>query len=83
MKKIIIGLFLLILISPVFAKNEVGRFQLFQGYYRSANLNNLTSSDEKDIFKIDTVTGKVWKFVVAVEKDKLLENWLPVPFERK
>lgn len=37
-------------------QTQIGRYQLLQGYYTYPN------GDEKDIFKIDTVTGNVWVY---------------------
>lgn len=82
MKKIIILLILIVIfgiISPSYAIGESGKYQLFQGYYDEFDLKNNTKTERKAIFKIDTVTGKVWKYVVGIAKDgNPFEDWQPV-----
>ena len=46
-------------------KKDTGRFQLFQGYFNTfgpAAGNQTIVTDEEGIFKIDTVTGEIWKY---------------------
>ncbi|KAF0133826.1 MAG: hypothetical protein FD145_1036 [Candidatus Saganbacteria bacterium] len=69
MKKALVCLiFLMALVSVGLAAGE-GRYQLCQGYYSvltsgkdGTGMNVGGKEDTKDLFKIDTVTGKVWRY---------------------
>lgn len=53
---------------PTERKNEVGRFQLFQG---------AGTSESKVTFKIDTVTGKTWRYLEHADTEPIL-GWVPI-----
>ena len=42
---------------------EVGRYQLFQGSYVALDAKNNRADNETSVFRIDTVTGKVDRYV--------------------
>ncbi len=44
---------------PVYAENDIGRYQLFQGEYRFINLRG-EEHWSRALFKIDTATGKIY-----------------------
>ncbi len=49
-------------------ENEVGRYQLFQGAYQFVNLKG-EEFWSKGLFKIDTVTGKIYECRMTQFKD--------------
>lgn len=56
---------------PVYAANEIGRYQLFQGEYRFINLKG-EEHWSKALFKLDTATGKMY----ICEQDQVLGKHL-------
>jgi hypothetical protein len=69
-------------------RNQPQRFQLFQGSYETltANIDDAprgTSTQEKALFRIDTATGKVWRYynrtAVSIKKTTLMEVWEEIP----
>ncbi len=60
-------------------KNDaVGRYQLFQGYFNSFGATKgvtQVATDEKGIFKIDTVTGEVWHYVDLISDGVDQSRW--------
>lgn len=53
---------------------EIGRFVLFQGNYVVASGEQRWN--ELGVFKIDTITGKTWKYCAGMSDGKLYEKWL-------
>lgn len=54
-----------------------GRFQLFQGLYTINAQGNAFS--EAGVFKIDSSSGRVWKYVEVLTKDgQLYMKWVPI-----
>jgi len=81
-KFIIISMLLIIICSPAIAAvnstpSQVGRYQLFQGTYRIGSAQDGQVAEAKDVFKIDTVTGKTWVYMTGFD-----ENQNPVEFWR-
>ncbi len=60
--------------------SDRGRFQLFQGYYKSntvLNKTDLYKEEEKNVFKVDTKTGEVWEYF-NLSDGSSVSKWLPV-----
>ena len=55
----------------------VGRYQLLQGKYSVTNSNTKSSVESSGVFKVDTVTGQVWKYTETLREGKVLSTWLP------
>ncbi len=78
---VLLGVMIVLGIGQVFAANtvpstnQVGRYQLFQGYYKS--LSNRGAEEEKDVFLLDTATGRVTRRVVIVTEKGMSESWEP------
>lgn len=54
-----------------------GRFQLFQGLV-TINAQG-TPLNAPAVFKLDSITGRVWKFEEGQAKDgKLYKHWVPI-----
>lgn len=57
--------------------SPVGHFQLVSGDYVALSGN--ASIPEKDLFRIDTITGKTWKFATGIGSDrKVYQIWTEV-----
>ncbi|UCF16167.1 MAG: hypothetical protein JSW59_01650 [Phycisphaerales bacterium] len=55
---------------------EVGRFALESGQYLAPS--HAAARPLPGIFKIDTATGKVWKYVGRVEGKEKIEEWVAI-----
>lgn len=69
--------------SPVTAPSgQVGRYQLFQGWYRFVNLKGEEHRTET-LFKIDTATGELFECssVQFVQDEKSTQKTACLPFE--
>ena len=88
MKKLLLSFIITVLVgSSAFAaiktavktdsKPAVGRYQLFEGTYSIGDINTNKVTESKDIFKIDTATGKTWVYMTGID-----ENQLPFEFWR-
>ena len=57
--------------------SPIGRFQLVVGDYVAISGN--ASIPEKAVFRIDTTTGKIWKFATGIGADrKVYQIWSEV-----
>lgn len=50
--------------------SQVGRYQLFQGVYRIGSLSDNEMSEAKDVFKIDTITGRTWVYMTGIDQNQ-------------
>ena len=55
---------------------QVGRFVLESGEYLAPS--HTAQRLLPGIFKIDTVTGKVWRYSSNVANKKTVEKWIPI-----
>jgi hypothetical protein len=81
MKKIALLLLSLLIVLPfsVYAIEDVGRYQLLQGYYQAYDKSNGVVVDQKTVFKIDTTTGSTWRYYQFLNEDgKIIESWLSI-----
>lgn len=90
MKRIIAGLTLtLVVASTLYAaessgtrssargSHDVGRYQLFQGEYTTYDLKQQQTYTHHALFHIDTVTGRVMRYVNKIDEDgKYIESWV-------
>jgi hypothetical protein len=61
------------------SSTQLGKFQLLSSPY-TIWLKNGSSSSETTVFRIDTATGKTWKYVTGQTADgKHIDGWLEVP----
>ena len=59
------------------ASGPVGRYQLLTGEH--AMTGKTTSYDQKDVFRIDTVTGETSFYTAGYDRDgKVYSEWLPI-----
>ena len=56
---------------------QVGRFVLESGEYLAPS--RVAERRLPGIFKIDTATGKVWKYTTNITNKKMIEKWVPIP----
>jgi len=52
---------------------EIGRFVLFQGNY--VVVSEGQHWNQLGVFKIDTITGKTWKYASGMSDGKLYDKW--------
>lgn len=62
---------------PVAHAQEVGHYQLFQGKYTQSDWDNGTSSEQNEIFLLDTATGDVQVYTAGITKGKRVKYWSP------
>ena len=55
---------------------QVGRFALESGEYLAPS--HTAERRLPGIFKIDTATGKVWRYASNVANKKAVEKWIPI-----
>ena len=55
---------------------QIGRFHLESGEYIAPSVSAVTRLP--GIFKIDTATGKVWRYDSEVTGGKAVERWVPI-----
>jgi len=62
---------------------NVGRYMLFQGEYEQVDLAEGKMQRVNDLFKIDTITGKVWRAVSVTVRvnSKVVQRRYWEPFE--
>lgn len=62
---------------------NVGRYMLFQGEYEQLDLADGKIQRVNDLFKIDTITGKVWRAVSVTVRvnNKVVQRRYWEPFE--
>jgi hypothetical protein len=79
-----IALFILTQIaSSADEKDAVGRYQLIYATTETLSINS--RSEEKTLWKIDTVTGRVWKFnslIMGTKNTVLQESFVPVTTDK-
>ncbi len=74
-----VGILILLSWSALRAQQQetpscAGRFQLLQGEYLS--IVNHGTIPQKSIFRIDTATGRAWRYVEGIGGDgKLISQW--------
>jgi hypothetical protein len=55
---------------------EVGRYQLFQGYFTALDGKNNRAEKDQAVFLLDTATGKVRRYSTGLLKDgTYFEDW--------
>lgn len=61
-----------LLMAGTLCAADIGRYQLFQGYYTADGVVNgeQGKSQEKSVFRIDTTTGEVWIYKELTIVDK-------------
>ena len=63
--------------SPQTPISSAGRFQIVQGDYIA--ISAPTAIPEKGVFRIDTSTGKTWRFAIGVNSDgTFYQRWREV-----
>ena len=63
---------------PVFAEGEVGRYQLFQAKYNHWDSVQNASSENSELFLLDTSTGEAKIYVsTTVMGGKQVKYWTP------
>jgi hypothetical protein len=59
------------------AFSEIGRYQLFQGSYKTFDLKSLEGAISNGIFLLDTKTGNVKRYLNKRDDDgKYIETWV-------
>ena len=61
--------------EPSITQLQVGRFQIADGEYV---INVSGGVAEKGVFKIDTATGRTWKYSTGMQGGKSYEMWAPL-----
>jgi hypothetical protein len=64
-------------------KDQVGRYQLIYATTETLSINS--KSETKTLWKIDTVTGQVWKFsslVQGIKNTVLQEEFVPITTDK-
>jgi hypothetical protein len=56
--------------------SEIGRFALESGQYLAPS--HAAARPLPGIFKIDTATGRVWRYAGRVEGKEKIEEWIPI-----
>ncbi len=88
MKKsfMIIVCFILFIVGIVYAENpvlkdagsDIGRYQLFQGTYKTFDLKNGQTFTSDGIFLLDTKTGMVRRYLNKIDEGgNYIETWIP------
>jgi len=75
-----------ILNSVVYAEgsSDIGRYQLFQGTYKTYDLKSQQSVTSSGIFLIDTQTGTVKRYLNKIDEDgKYIETWVPTEVQQE
>lgn len=75
-----------ILKSVLYAQSisDIGRYQLFQGTYRTYDLKNQEATTSTGIFLIDTKTGTVKRYLNKIDEDgKYIETWVPTEVQQE
>lgn len=78
--------FIFMLNSIVYAQSssDVGRYQLFQGTYRTYDLKSQQATTSTGIFLIDTKTGVVKRYLNKIDEDgKYIETWVPTEIQQE
>lgn len=88
MKKsfMVIVCFILFIVGIVYAENpvskdaspDIGRYQLFQGTYKTFDLKNGQTFTSDGIFLLDTKTGMVKRYLNKIDEGgNYIETWIP------
>jgi len=89
---IIIICFILLMGSIVCAENpvskdacsDIGRYQLFQGTYKTFDLKSQEGTTSTGIFLIDTKTGTVKRYLNKIDADgKYIETWVSTEVQQE
>jgi hypothetical protein len=77
---VVLAMFLLVVYIALHGQDQapvpgsVGRYQLVPGEYVA--INGSTGIAEKGVFRIDTTTGRVWKFQTGLGPDRrVFREW--------
>ncbi|MBP8626636.1 MAG: SH3 domain-containing protein [Syntrophorhabdales bacterium] len=58
--------------------SDIGRYQLFQGTYKTYNIKTQQSDTSTGVFIIDTKTGEVKRYLNKIDEEgKYIETWVP------
>jgi|HubBroStandDraft_6_1064221.scaffolds.fasta_scaffold169173_3 hypothetical protein len=71
------------IVSRADEKDAVGRYQLIYATTETSSIDSKT--EEKTLWKIDTVTGRVWKFSslsIGIKNPVLQESFVPVTTDK-
>ena len=71
------GLLFLAGFSPVLSAQEAGRYQLEQVKYTHSDWDTGATSEQNEVFLLDTSTGDVQVYVSGTTKGKQLKYWAP------
>jgi hypothetical protein len=66
-------------------KDAVGRYQLIYATTETFNFDSKTETEEKGVWKIDTVTGQVWQFHSVITPGKqgtLHDEFVPITTDK-
>lgn len=65
------------------AGSTIGRYQLFQGTYSSYDLKRQQTSTHAGIFLLDTLTGKVKRYLNKIDAEgNYVETWVNTETEK-
>ena len=85
-KLLIVGAFVLaaMVLMPAFPSDQssaqAGRYQLFEGEYRIGSVPDDAITSGKDVFRIDTATGKAWVYMTGIDENReSFEFWREIP----
>lgn len=68
---------ILVSAEPAITNFDLGRYQLFQGNYKSIDLKRQQTSTHTGIFLVDTKTGKVKRYLNKIdEQGRYIETWV-------
>jgi len=60
------------------SQSEIGRYQLFQGTFKTFNIKTQQSDTSTGVFLIDTKTGEVKRYLNKIDEEgKYIETWVP------
>lgn len=60
------------------SKDDIGRYQLFQGTYKTFDLKNGQTFTSDGIFLLDTKTGLVKRYLNKIDEGgNYIETWIP------
>jgi len=61
---------------------DVGRFQLFQGSYKTFDLRSQQGDTSIGVFLLDTRTGLVKRYLNKIDQEgRYIETWIPTEFQ--
>lgn len=83
MTRLKIFILVFILFYPIISfgenpQSEIGRYQLFQGTYKTFNIKTQQSDTSTGVFLLDTKTGEVKRYLNKIDEEgKYIETWVP------